>query len=185
MKRLFLVACGLLGSQASLGAMGRENVSSLTSIKDEILRQLKRNAGAQAVASLGLVGNVDFQDIQGLTLLHYAALHGSYQMCELLFDRNARHDIKDLRGKMPMDYAREQGHDAIMNLIRFYDGLLDKKDEELTGELFCTLETNKENSGQEFFLGLSQNDKNSVQLVEQDEQFDFRLLPSSPTRSGW
>ncbi|XP_062865779.1 caskin-1 [Trichomycterus rosablanca] len=53
--------------------------------------------------------NVNFQDTDGLSALHHAALNGNVELIALLLEAQAIVDIKDQKGMRPLHYAAWQG----------------------------------------------------------------------------
>jgi hypothetical protein len=67
------------------------------------------------------------QDAQLRTPLHHAALLGARSVVQLLLRQGARVDIQDIAGKLPLDYAVEEGHMAIVTLLTPRDEEFDFK----------------------------------------------------------
>ncbi len=55
---------------------------------------------------------------QALTPLAMATIHGHAAIARLLMDAGARVDVKDARGRSPLDIARGSHHEAILRLYR-------------------------------------------------------------------
>ncbi|XP_066473407.1 caskin-2 isoform X2 [Tiliqua scincoides] len=53
--------------------------------------------------------NVNYQDVDGFSALHHAALVGSLELISLLLEAQATVDIKDINGMRPLHYAAWQG----------------------------------------------------------------------------
>ncbi|XP_060620673.2 caskin-2 isoform X4 [Anolis sagrei] len=53
--------------------------------------------------------NVNYQDVDGFSALHHAALVGSLDLISLLLEAQATVDIKDVNGMRPLHYAAWQG----------------------------------------------------------------------------
>ncbi|KAL8919693.1 MAG: hypothetical protein Q9208_006646 [Pyrenodesmia sp. 3 TL-2023] len=51
------------------------------------------------------------------TALHHAAKGGNEEVVDFLLLNGARQDIKDSKGKTPVEYAREKGHDKIAAIL--------------------------------------------------------------------
>ncbi|XP_062858824.1 caskin-2-like isoform X2 [Trichomycterus rosablanca] len=63
--------------------------------------------------------NVNFQDADGFSALHHAALTGTTELLSLLLDAQAMVDIKDSNGMRPLHYAAWQGKaDSVLLLLR-------------------------------------------------------------------
>lgn len=56
--------------------------------------------------------DIDVVDINGKSVLHYAAANGDSTMVVLLLKRNAKCALIDKFGKKPIDYALEQGNNG-------------------------------------------------------------------------
>jgi len=54
----------------------------------------------------------------GRTVLHWATYHGEYDSVEKLLKHGARIDIRDANGATPIEIARDEGHDEIVELIQ-------------------------------------------------------------------
>ncbi|KAM9584175.1 caskin-1 isoform 1-T1 [Trichechus inunguis] len=61
--------------------------------------------------------NVNFQDADGFSALHHAALNGNTELISLLLDAQAAVDIKDNKGMRPLHYAAWQGRKEPMKLV--------------------------------------------------------------------
>ncbi|XP_072312096.1 caskin-2-like isoform X2 [Eucyclogobius newberryi] len=63
--------------------------------------------------------NVNYQDADGFSALHHAALTGTTELLSLLLDVQATVDIKDINGMRPLHYAAWQGKaDSVLLLLR-------------------------------------------------------------------
>uniref|UniRef100_A0A8C7IIR9 CASK interacting protein 1 n=1 Tax=Oncorhynchus kisutch TaxID=8019 RepID=A0A8C7IIR9_ONCKI len=61
--------------------------------------------------------NVNFQDTDGLSPLHHAALSGNKELISLLLEAQATVDIKDQNGMRPLHYAAWQGKTEPMKML--------------------------------------------------------------------
>ncbi|XP_041134296.1 caskin-1-like [Polyodon spathula] len=61
--------------------------------------------------------NVNFQDTDGLSALHHAALNGNMELISLLLEAQATVDIKDQKGMRPLHYAAWQGKVEPMKML--------------------------------------------------------------------
>ncbi|XP_058476877.1 caskin-2-like isoform X2 [Solea solea] len=63
--------------------------------------------------------NINYQDSDGFSALHHAALTGTTELLSLLLDAQATVDIKDINGMRPLHYAAWQGKaDSVSVLLR-------------------------------------------------------------------
>lgn len=63
--------------------------------------------------------NVNYQDTDGFSALHHAALTGTTDLLSLLLEAQATVDIKDSNGMRPLHYAAWQGKaDSVLMLLR-------------------------------------------------------------------
>lgn len=63
--------------------------------------------------------NVNYQDSDGFSALHHAALTGTTELLSLLLEAQATVDIKDINGMRPLHYAAWQGKaDSVLLLLR-------------------------------------------------------------------
>ncbi|XP_041744785.1 caskin-2 isoform X2 [Coregonus clupeaformis] len=63
--------------------------------------------------------NVNYQDSDGFSALHHAALTGTTELLSLLLEAQATVDIKDTNGMRPLHYAAWQGKaDSVLLLLR-------------------------------------------------------------------
>uniref|UniRef100_A0A096M5G4 Caskin-2 n=1 Tax=Poecilia formosa TaxID=48698 RepID=A0A096M5G4_POEFO len=63
--------------------------------------------------------NINYQDSDGFSALHHAALTGTTELLSLLLDSQATVDIKDINGMRPLHYAAWQGKpDSVLLLLR-------------------------------------------------------------------
>ncbi|XP_068002564.1 caskin-1-like isoform X3 [Melanerpes formicivorus] len=61
--------------------------------------------------------NVNFQDTDGFSALHHAALNGNTELISLLLEAQAAVDIKDNKGMRPLHYAAWQGKREPMKMV--------------------------------------------------------------------
>ncbi|XP_043091731.1 caskin-1 isoform X16 [Puntigrus tetrazona] len=61
--------------------------------------------------------NVNFQDTDGFSPLHHAALNGNVEVISLLLESQAIVDIRDQKGMRPLHYAAWQGKSEPMKLL--------------------------------------------------------------------
>ncbi|XP_053158877.1 caskin-2 isoform X2 [Hemicordylus capensis] len=61
--------------------------------------------------------NVNYQDVDGFSALHHAALVGSLELISLLLEAQATVDIKDINGMRPLHYAAWQGKVEPVHLL--------------------------------------------------------------------
>ncbi|XP_072098642.1 caskin-2-like isoform X3 [Mobula birostris] len=87
-----LLACGINCRKLEQRAMGQTSSCTPT----ELLGSTKRL-------------NVNYQDSDGFSALHHAALSGSTELISLLLEAQAMVDIKDSNGMRPLHYAAWQG----------------------------------------------------------------------------
>ncbi|KAM4624144.1 caskin-2 [Polymixia lowei] len=63
--------------------------------------------------------NINYQDSDGFSVLHHAALTGTTELLSLLLEAQAMVDIKDVNGMRPLHYAAWQGKaDSVLLLLR-------------------------------------------------------------------
>ncbi|XP_071249905.1 caskin-2-like isoform X1 [Salvelinus alpinus] len=63
--------------------------------------------------------NINYQDSDGFSALHHAALTGTTELLSLLLEAHATVDIKDTNGMRPLHYAAWQGKaDSVLLLLR-------------------------------------------------------------------
>ncbi|CAK6970680.1 caskin-2-like [Scomber scombrus] len=63
--------------------------------------------------------NINYQDSDGFSAMHHAALTGTTELLSLLLEAQATVDIKDINGMRPLHYAAWQGKaDSILLLLR-------------------------------------------------------------------
>ena len=62
--------------------------------------------------------NLNLQDVGGDTPLHFAALAGNVQAIDTLLKFQVDGNIKNNRGKTPLDVARDEGEEEIVNLLK-------------------------------------------------------------------
>ncbi|XP_056152805.1 caskin-2-like [Lampris incognitus] len=63
--------------------------------------------------------NINYQDSDGFSALHHAALTGTTELLSLLLESQATVDIKDINGMRPLHYAAWQGKaDSVLLLLR-------------------------------------------------------------------
>ncbi|XP_074014532.1 caskin-1 [Numenius arquata] len=61
--------------------------------------------------------NVNFQDTDGFSALHHAALNGNTELISLLLEAQAAVDIKDNKGMRPLHYVAWQGKKEPMKMV--------------------------------------------------------------------
>ncbi|CAL8144117.1 unnamed protein product [Orchesella dallaii] len=62
--------------------------------------------------------DVNLNDEEGLTLLHWAADRGRTEVCEILLKAGANPELKDEDEQTPLDYATTCEHDDIIQLLQ-------------------------------------------------------------------
>uniref|UniRef100_A0A8C7C3S4 Caskin-1 n=1 Tax=Neovison vison TaxID=452646 RepID=A0A8C7C3S4_NEOVI len=98
-----------------LGPSEKQIVPAL-SRHQQVLRQRPRGGGACLLGSTKKI-NVNFQDPDGFSALHHAALNGNTELITLLLEAQAAVDIKDNKGMRPLHYAAWQGRKEPMKLV--------------------------------------------------------------------
>ncbi|XP_078096015.1 caskin-1 [Mustelus asterias] len=74
--------------------------------------------------------NVNFQDLDGFSALHHAALNGNTELISLLIEAQATVDIKDNKAMRPLHYAAWQGKaDPMKMLLKAGSSLNSQSDE--------------------------------------------------------
>lgn len=63
------------------------------------------------------MSSVHQNDGNGCTALRTAAIFGEYDAAKLLIDAGANVNMKDTVGKTPLDYAIENGHKDVVDLL--------------------------------------------------------------------
>ncbi|PVH72592.1 ankyrin and HET domain-containing protein, partial [Cadophora sp. DSE1049] len=67
--------------------------------------------------------DIDILDDEGDSALHFAAGWGRVDCAAILLRYGCRRDIKDIKGKTPMDYAREKGFNEMITLLEGADAV--------------------------------------------------------------
>ncbi|XP_039198869.1 caskin-2 isoform X2 [Crotalus tigris] len=93
--------------------MGREQ-ELIQAVKNEDVPGVQKLVAKIKVSKNKLLGstkrlNVNYQDVDGFSALHHAALVGSLELISLLLEAQAIVDIKDTNGMRPLHYAAWQG----------------------------------------------------------------------------
>ncbi|XP_062304937.1 caskin-1 [Osmerus eperlanus] len=101
--------------------MGKDQ-ELLQAVKTEDLLTAQRLLQRPRAGKAKLLGtakrvNVNFQDTDGLSALHYAALSGNRDLLSLLLEAQATVDIKDNKGMRPLHYASWQGKTEPMKML--------------------------------------------------------------------
>ncbi|KTF81397.1 hypothetical protein cypCar_00031891 [Cyprinus carpio] len=101
--------------------MGKEQ-ELLQAVKTEDLITVQRLLQRPKQGKAKLLGaakkvNVNFQDTDGLSALHHAALNGNVEVISLLLESQAVVDIKDQKGMRPLHYAAWQGKCEPMKML--------------------------------------------------------------------
>ncbi|XP_070399134.1 caskin-1 isoform X8 [Nothobranchius furzeri] len=99
--------------------MGKDQ-ELLQAVKTEDLltvqKLLQRPGKAKLLGSTKKV-NVNFQDTDGFSPLHHAALNGNVELLSLLLESQAAVDIRDQKGMRPLHYAAWQGKAEPMKML--------------------------------------------------------------------
>ncbi|KAM9783776.1 caskin-1 isoform 9-T9 [Syngnathus typhle] len=99
--------------------MGKDQ-ELLQAVKTEDLltvqKLLQRPGKAKLLGSAKKV-NVNFQDTDGFSPLHHAALNGNMELITLLLESQAAVDIRDQKGMRPLHYAAWQGKAEPMKML--------------------------------------------------------------------
>uniref|UniRef100_A0A8C9KDL2 Caskin-2 n=1 Tax=Panthera tigris altaica TaxID=74533 RepID=A0A8C9KDL2_PANTA len=93
--------------------MGREQ-DLILAVKNGDVTGVQKLVAKVKAAKTKLLGstkrlNVNYQDADGFSALHHAALGGSLELIALLLEAQATVDIKDSNGMRPLHYAAWQG----------------------------------------------------------------------------
>ncbi|XP_067333590.1 caskin-1 isoform X2 [Channa argus] len=86
------------------------------------MRAAKDGMGSELEQKPELLGsakkvNVNFQDTDGFSPLHHAALNGNVELISLLLESQAAVDIRDQKGMRPLHYAAWQGKAEPMKML--------------------------------------------------------------------
>uniref|UniRef100_H3D932 CASK interacting protein 1 n=1 Tax=Tetraodon nigroviridis TaxID=99883 RepID=H3D932_TETNG len=73
--------------------------------------------------------NVNFQDTDGFSPLHHAALNGNLELITLLLESQAAVDIRDQKGMRPLHYAAWQGKAPMKMLLKSGSSVNGQSDE--------------------------------------------------------
>ncbi|XP_038133870.1 LOW QUALITY PROTEIN: caskin-2 [Cyprinodon tularosa] len=107
----------------SSAAMGKEH-DLLVAAKNGDLLQAHKLLSKVKCNKTKLLGsnkrlNINYQDSDGFSALHHAALTGTTELLSLLLEAQATVDIKDINGMRPLHYAAWQGKsDSVLMLLR-------------------------------------------------------------------
>uniref|UniRef100_A0A3Q2P2H3 Caskin-2-like n=1 Tax=Fundulus heteroclitus TaxID=8078 RepID=A0A3Q2P2H3_FUNHE len=107
----------------SSAAMGKEQ-DLLVAVKNGDLLQAHKLLSKVKCNKTKLLGsnkrlNINYQDSDGFSALHHAALTGTTELLSLLLEAQATVDIKDINGMRPLHYAAWQGKsDSVLLLLR-------------------------------------------------------------------
>ncbi|XP_075035410.1 caskin-1 isoform X1 [Mixophyes fleayi] len=101
--------------------MGKDQ-ELLQAVKAEDLGMVQKLLQRPKAGKAKLLGsakrvNVNFQDTDGFSALHHAALIGNTELISLLLEAQAAVDIKDNKGMRPLHYAAWQGKKEPMKLL--------------------------------------------------------------------
>ncbi|MCI4393501.1 hypothetical protein PGIGA_G00158180 [Pangasianodon gigas] len=101
--------------------MGKDQ-ELLQAVKTEDLLTVQRLLQRPKQGKSKLLGsakriNVNFQDTDGFSALHHAALNGNMELIALLLESQAVVDIKDQKGMRPLHYAAWQGKCEPMKML--------------------------------------------------------------------
>lgn len=101
--------------------MGKDQ-ELLQAVKAEDLSMVQKLLQRPKAGKAKLLGsakrvNVNFQDADGFSALHHAALIGNTELISLLLEAQAAVDIKDNKGMRPLHYAAWQGKKEPMKLL--------------------------------------------------------------------
>ncbi|XP_046709745.1 caskin-2 isoform X5 [Silurus meridionalis] len=84
---------------------------------NKLLAKIKANRNKLLSSTKKL--NINYQDTDGFSALHHAALTGTTDLLSLLLEAQATVDIKDRNGMRPLHYAAWQGKvDSVLMLLR-------------------------------------------------------------------
>lgn len=105
----------------ALVAMGREN-ELIQAVKSGDVATVQRLLAKVRTSKNKLLGstkrlNVNYQDSDGFSALHHAALSGNSELLLLLLETQAAVDIKDGNGMRPLHYAAWQGQPEPVRLL--------------------------------------------------------------------
>ncbi|RXN06682.1 caskin-2-like isoform X1 [Labeo rohita] len=116
-------SCGTLVEFWLLEIMGKEQ-DLLQAVKNGDLATTQKLLAKVKASKSKLLGstkrlNINYQDPDGFSALHHAALTGTTELLSLLLEAQAVVDIKDSNGMRPLHYAAWQGKaDSVLMLLR-------------------------------------------------------------------
>lgn len=64
------------------------------------------------------INNINMRDEKGRTPLHIAAAYGRIFSVEFLLKYGAKKDVEDIYGKKPIDYAKMNGYDKVVEMLK-------------------------------------------------------------------
>jgi len=106
----------------TVGDVGSKTNEELKAIVFHAILDNKKDVFMAALAKLG---DINFQDKKKLTPLHTAILMGRVEYVELLLDKGARTDIKDVDGRMPLVYGTSLSQGMDLKLFKRLAGGID------------------------------------------------------------
>ncbi|MDE1151327.1 MAG: ankyrin repeat domain-containing protein [Micavibrio sp.] len=100
-----------------------------------VMKALRYGTAAEFVDALAEKPNLDWEDSEQLTTLHYAAREGRVEAVRLLLDAGANPLVKDIHNRTPLSFAAERGDLAVAELLIAAGGA--KNDDDIALHLAC------------------------------------------------
>jgi ankyrin repeat protein len=108
------VESGNIQQLSDLLAGGKVDVNSLDALFQTPLHATACCARIRYLDAAALIlkngGDVDVEDEEGKTALHWAAMNGKIDLCNLLLQHDADINAKDNKGWTPLHFAAAEGH---------------------------------------------------------------------------
>ncbi|TDH66858.1 hypothetical protein CCR75_003126 [Bremia lactucae] len=125
------MSMSLKGSMGMAGAISIPKVDMSTEewkVKEDVFHYASTGDVDKILAALNQGENVNVQDLEGRTMLHWAVDREHTTVVEELLRREASPNIQDSDGMTPLHYAASCEHEALARLLVTYGALVDIKD---------------------------------------------------------
>ncbi|WP_237342887.1 tetratricopeptide repeat protein [Wolbachia endosymbiont of Folsomia candida] len=156
-----------------------------------LIEAIKNNKQQEAKAYLNLgIDNINYQDSEGWTALHFAAQHGNAEVTQLLLAQGVRTDVKNRLDQTPSDVASLFERNSVVEILsgQFHVEVFNQVGSQNREEEFFDAEENLEKGHEPMEVDLVEQSGVSKQTgrkrpsTEEQEKSEVKKLKLSPQK---